>query len=149
MLVIACICVVAKNRIGVWLTAILLGIIAPAIIAAVIYIILLVVAIIFVLLFGSKGSSSSLSSSSMSFSSDTSDSSNSSPSNRSDNTPLYSFFVVWSDGVHAPYSCIEKYPIDVSAAKVASDLKKKFGGNAQLIDFHIHDPNHDSVLNYM
>jgi glucan phosphoethanolaminetransferase (alkaline phosphatase superfamily) len=58
MLVIACICVVAKNRIGVWLTAILLGIIAPAIIAAVLYVILFVIAIIFVLLFGSKGSNS-------------------------------------------------------------------------------------------
>jgi hypothetical protein len=58
------------------------------------------------------------------------------------------FFIVWSDGVHAPYSCFEKYPKDVSAAKVASDLKKKFGSTAQLIDFHIHYPLHDSVLDY-
>ena len=149
MLVIAGVCVIAKNKIGVWLTAILLGIIAPAIIAAVLYVILLVIAIIFVLLFGSKGSSSSLSSSANNLSSDPPDSSNSSPSNGADNTSYYTFFIVWNDGVHAPYSCYERYPRDVSASKVASDLKKKFGARAQLIDFHINDPSHDSVLNYM
>ena len=101
------------------------------------------------LIFGSKGSSSSLSSSANNLSSDPPDSSNSSPSNGADNTSYYTFFIVWNDGVHAPYSCYERYPRDVSAAKVASDLKKKFGPRAQLVDFHINDPSHDSVLNYM
>jgi len=146
MLLVSGISVVKKNKIGFWLTSILLGIIAPAIIVAIVYAILVVIAIIFLLLFGgSKGSSAS-----RIYSSNTQRSSNnnSSPPRRSDDTTYYSFFIVWSDGVHAPYSCFEKYPKDVSAAKVASDLKKKFGSTAQLIDFHIHDPLHDSVLDY-
>ena len=108
MLLISGISVVKKNTIGFWLTAILLGIIAPAIIAAIVFAILVVLAI---LLFGdSKGPSSS-----RIYSSNTQSSNNNpSPSRKSDDTTYYSFFVVWRDGVHAPYSFIWKYPKDVS-----------------------------------
>lgn len=83
MLLISGISVVKKNEISFWLTSILLGIIAPAIIAAIVYAIFVVIAIIFLLLFGgSKGSSAS-----RFYSSNTqSSNNNSSPSRRSDDT---------------------------------------------------------------
>lgn len=146
MLVVTSVCVIAKNKLSIWLTSVLLGILAPAIIAFVLYLILLVIAVIIVFLFGGSKGSSSLSSNTIP--SGKSDKNDQSSTNRPNNTSYYTFFIAWSDGVHAPYTCTEKYPKDVSATRVASDLKKKFGSTAELIDFHIWDPAHDSALNY-
>lgn len=138
-----------RKKLGVWVTSIILGIVMPAILTAIFYTILILIGILYFVayLLGPKDSSSS-SISQRNLSSSFPDANNTSPRHVPDNTSYYTFFIAWSDGIHAPYTCTEKYPKDVSASRVASDLKKKFGVNARLLDYHIWDPNHDSALNY-
>lgn len=160
MLVIACICVVAKNRIGVWLTAILLGIIAPAIIAAVLYVILFVIAIIFVLLFGSKGSSSSLSSSSKNLSSSTSNNTSPQKSNEPaqtkgiDNRRYASLIIEYARDEDAArnaigfYKAIETLPLDFTYDQISRYLQKKYmlSYNPVIVKTSVnHYANKDSV----
>ena len=126
-------------------TAVLIGMLIPIALTIILYVILAIIAIAVCYVFGnfSKGDSSS------SLSSTLQNSNNNVPKKEDPHDPnIRDFYIVYRDGPYGPYDCIRKYPKDVDPSRVLRDLKKEFSNNVSLVDYHIHDSLHDSVLNY-
>lgn len=131
-LVVTGICVTIKNSVGLWLTAILLGILAPAIIIAVFYIVMLVIALIFVLVFGSRDSSSGSFARNKDFSSNTSSGAQNTSKRVSDSRRYARLKIEYATDEDAArnavgfYKAIEALPLDFTNNQISRFLNKKY-----------------------